>query len=93
MWFGYADKTRGQMTRLVLEGLQTFGLSPAEVLRTATVDAAGLLNIDHLSGALEPGSYADLIAVDGDPLADVRSLEKISFVMKEGAVIRASFSQ
>jgi len=89
MWFGYAGKTRGQMTRLVLESLQTtFGMTAADVLRTATVSAAELLNVPNLTGAIEATGYGDLIAVDGDPLANAGDLEKITFVMKGGAVIR-----
>jgi imidazolonepropionase-like amidohydrolase len=89
MWFGYAGKTRGQMTRLVLESLQTtFGMTAADVLRTATVSAAELLNVPNLTGAIEATGYGDLIAVDGDPLANAGDLEKIAFVMKGGAVIR-----
>ena len=88
MWFGYGDKTRGQATRLVLEALETFGLPAAEVLKSATVHAADLLNMSDAVGALEAGKYADLIAVDGDPLASVRELEQVRFVMKDGAIIR-----
>ena len=88
MWFGYGDKTRGQATRLVLEALVTFGMSSLDALRSATVNAADLLNVGDAVGALEATKYADLIAVDGDPLADVRDLQKVTFVMKGGAVIR-----
>jgi imidazolonepropionase-like amidohydrolase len=88
MWFGYPDKTRGEATRLLLEALQGFGMPPAEALRAATSEAAELLNVGHLTGSLEAGRYADLIALDGDPLVDLRDLEKISFVMKGGVVVR-----
>ena len=88
-WFGFSGKTRGQMTRLVLESLQTsFGMTAADVLRSATVSAAELLNIPGVTGAVEATAYGDLIAVDGDPLANAGDLEKITFVMKGGAVIR-----
>jgi imidazolonepropionase-like amidohydrolase len=88
-WFGVPGKTRGQLTRLVLESLQTsFGMPAADVLRSATVTAAELLNVPGVSGAIDAQSYGDLIAVDGDPLANVGDLEKIVFVMKGGAVIR-----
>jgi imidazolonepropionase-like amidohydrolase len=90
-WFGFGDETRGEATRLVLEALETFGMSPADVLRAATVDAAVLLNMSDEVGALEAGKYADLIAVDGDPLATARALDKVRFVMKDGAVIRDDF--
>jgi len=87
MWFGYPDKTRGRATVRILEALQTYGLSPIEVLRAATVHAAQLIDIDHVTGILEPGAYADFIAIDGDPLADTRALENVHFVMKGGVVI------
>jgi imidazolonepropionase-like amidohydrolase len=88
-WFGQAGKTRGQLTRLVLESMQTtFGMAAADVLRIATVNAAELLNLPDVSGAIEAGKAGDLIAVDGDPLANAGDLERIVFVMKGGAVIR-----
>jgi imidazolonepropionase-like amidohydrolase len=88
MWFGYPDKTRGEATRLLLEALQAFGMPPAEALRAATSEAAELLNVGHVTGSLETGKYADLIALDGDPLVNLRDLEKISFVMKGGVIVR-----
>jgi imidazolonepropionase-like amidohydrolase len=72
----------------VLEALETFGLSPADALRAATIHAADLLKMGDAVGALDAGKYADLIAVDGDPLATLRDLEKTRFVMKGGVVIR-----
>jgi imidazolonepropionase-like amidohydrolase len=88
MWYGYPDQTRGQATRRLLEALQAFGMPPAEALRAATSDAAELLKIGHLTGSLEAGKYADLIALEGDPLADLADLEKISLVMKGGVIVR-----
>src|SRR5436190_1752615 len=91
-WFHDSAKTRGELTRLVLEALETFGMTPADVLRSATVTAADLLNLSGVSGTLEEGEAADLIAVDGDPLASVRDLAKVTFVMKGGSVIRDDYS-
>ena len=91
-WFHDSAKTRGELTRLVLEALETFGMTPADVLRSATVTAADLLNLSGVSGTLEEGKAADLIAVDGDPLASVRDLAKVTFVMKGGSVIRDDHS-
>ena len=89
MWFGYPQRTRGQATRLVLESLQTsFGMTAADGLRAATVGAAELLNSPGVTGTIEAKAFADLIAVDGDPLTTLTDLEKIVFVMKGGAVIR-----
>lgn len=60
------------------------GMSPREVLVSATTGAADLLGIANEVGTLEPGKSADLIAVDGDPLADARSLTRIAYVMTRG---------
>ncbi|HET9694703.1 MAG TPA: amidohydrolase family protein [Steroidobacteraceae bacterium] len=59
------------------------GMTPAAAIQAATVNAAGLLGLDDV-GSLEPGKRADLIAVDGDPLADVTVLKRVPFVMKDG---------
>lgn len=64
------------------------GMTPAAAIRSATVDAAELLGVDD-RGALEPGLLADLIAVPGDPLADVTVFERVDFVMLGGAMVRA----
>lgn len=63
------------------------GMSPLEAIRSATLHAADLLGVDD-RGALEPGLLADVIAVPGDPLADVTALQRVSFVMQGGAVYR-----
>ncbi len=65
-----------------------YGQTPMEAIRSATVSAAELIGRDNNAGSLEPGKWADLIAVQGDPLADVRVLEHVSFVMKEGKVYK-----
>jgi imidazolonepropionase-like amidohydrolase len=62
-------------------------MSPAEALASATVAAARLLGMDKEIGRIAPGFSADLIAVAGDPLADVRALEKVDFVMVRGRTI------
>jgi imidazolonepropionase-like amidohydrolase len=65
-----------------------FGQTPIEAIRSATVVAAELLGWDDRVGSLSPGRFADLIAVDGDPLTDGRLLEDVPFVMKGGRVVR-----
>jgi imidazolonepropionase-like amidohydrolase len=70
------------------EALKTLGLSPAEALRSATVNAAKLLGWNDRIGAIRPGYFADLIAVEGDPLQDVTALQRVRFVMKGGVVYR-----
>jgi len=68
--------------------LLDLGLTPARILRMATVDAADLLGWSDRVGTVTPGRFADLIAVDGDPLTDVTELERVRFVMKGGAVVK-----
>jgi imidazolonepropionase-like amidohydrolase len=68
--------------------LVRYGQTPMEAIRSATVSASDLIGRDNNAGSLEPGRFADLIAVRGDPLADVRALEDVAFVMKEGKVYK-----
>jgi imidazolonepropionase-like amidohydrolase len=88
MWFGYPDKTRGRATIMVLEAMQGFGMPPVDVVRAATIVAAALIGSPDVTGVLEPGSSADMIGIDGDPLAEARALESVLFVMKGGVVVR-----
>ena len=64
------------------------GLSPLEAIQTATVNAAAHLRIAGQAGRITAGMPADLIAVSGDPLSDVTTLEHVRFVMKAGVVYR-----
>ncbi len=64
------------------------GLTPMEAIQDATVRAAELLGWSDRVGRVTPGLYADLIAVTGDPLADIHELEKVAFVMKGGVVMK-----
>ena len=66
------------------------GLTPIEAIRAATTNAE-LLAWPNRVGSVEPGKYADLIAVEGDPLGDVTVLRNVKFVMKGGKVIRNGF--
>lgn len=68
--------------------LLELGLTPAQVIRMATASAADLIGWSDRVGILTPGHYADLIAVDGDPLTDVTELERVRFVMKGGVVVK-----
>jgi imidazolonepropionase-like amidohydrolase len=88
MWFDYPGKTRGQATAIMFGALKELGMSPADVIRAATVNAAESLGWQDLIGVLEAGKFADIIAVSGDPLADVTELERVQFVMKGGEIVR-----
>lgn len=66
-----------------------WGQTPMQAIQAATVNAADLMGWSDKVGAIAPGRYADIVAVDGDPLADIRALEKMAFVMKDGVVIVA----
>lgn len=68
--------------------LVKLGMTPAQAIRTATVNAADLLGWSDKVGSIEAGKYADLIAVDGEPLKDVKTLENVQWVMKGGAVVK-----
>jgi imidazolonepropionase-like amidohydrolase len=71
--------------------LVELGFTPLQAIQMATVNAAALLGRSDRVGCLRKGCYADLIAVAGDPLADVRLLERPTAVMKGGALVpRAS---
>jgi imidazolonepropionase-like amidohydrolase len=69
------------------------GLTPLQSIQAATINAADLLGWSDKVGAIEPGKWADLIAVDADPLQDVTTLEHVKFVMKGGAVVRNDYSK
>jgi imidazolonepropionase-like amidohydrolase len=64
------------------------GLSPAASIRSATLDAARLLRQDHQLGVLDVGAYADVIAVNGNPLDDIHELTRVAVVVAAGAVVR-----
>jgi imidazolonepropionase-like amidohydrolase len=65
-----------------------YGMTPMQAIQSATISAADLIGKPDEFGSIRPGKLADLIAVSGDPLADVRVLERVSFVMKEGKIFK-----
>lgn len=70
------------------EYMTRFGMTNAQALRAATLDAAELMGWSDRIGTIEKGKYADLIAVSGDPLTDITELERVKFVMKGGEVVK-----
>src|SRR5438874_871584 len=64
------------------------GMQPIDALRSATATTAELFGIAQKTGTLEKGKFADVIAMPGDPTADITATERVSFVMKEGKIIR-----
>jgi imidazolonepropionase-like amidohydrolase len=81
--FPWKDPMAQEFKRMV-----ELGMSPADALRSATASAAEMLGMAGEVGVIAPGAYADVIAVSGDPLADVGVLERVSFVMKDGRVFK-----
>jgi imidazolonepropionase-like amidohydrolase len=69
------------------------GLTPLQAIQAATVNAADLLGWQGKVGSLEPGAWADIVAVDGDPLNDVTTLERVKFVMKGGDVVKNEYGK
>ena len=69
------------------------GMTPLAAIQTATINAADLLGWSKQVGTLEPGKWADMIAVDGDPTKDVTILEHVQFVMKGGAVYKNDYGK
>jgi imidazolonepropionase-like amidohydrolase len=65
-----------------------WGLTPLQAIQSATVSAADLLGWNEKVGVIAPGAFADIIAVEGDPLKDVTELERVKFVMKGGVVYK-----
>ena len=68
--------------------VRDYGMTPLAALQTATLNAADLMGWTDRVGALEPGKWADVIAVKGDPLQDIRLLQHVTFVMKSGVVYK-----
>jgi len=64
------------------------GMKNADILRSATLDAATLLRMNDKIGSIEPGKLADIVALEGNPLEDIRAMLKVVFVMKDGKVVR-----
>src|SRR5436190_17814769 len=87
-WF-YPGKTRGEASTATFVNLRATGMPALDVIRAITVNAAEMLGWADRIGSIQPGKFADLIAVAGDPVADITELERVRFVMKDGKVFRS----
>jgi imidazolonepropionase-like amidohydrolase len=86
--FDASEEGRQGKNAVELAGLVKRGMPAKDAIRAATVNAAELLGWQKDVGAVEAGKYADLIAVDGDPLSDITVLQQVKFVMKGGKVVK-----
>lgn len=87
-YYDEPGQTRGQSSLRALEAYQHAGMPPLDVIRAATLGSADLLGLGDRIGAIEAGKLADIIAVDGDPLKDVKDLQRVRFVIKGGRIVR-----
>src|SRR5262249_9627980 len=71
-----------------VEALVRGGMTPLQALQAATINGAELLKWSDRIVTIEPGKFADIIAIDGDPIQNVNALEKVVLVMKVGATIK-----
>jgi imidazolonepropionase-like amidohydrolase len=81
--FSWNDPIAQEFPRMV-----EFGMTPSAAIQAATSKAAEMLGMSGQLGVVAPGAYADLVAVSGDPLVDVKELGRVFFVMKDGKVFR-----
>ena len=81
--FSWSEPIAAEFSRMV-----ALGMSPAAALRSATSVPAEMLGLAGQVGVVAPGAYADIVAVRGDPLKDVTELERVGFVMKDGAIFK-----
>ena len=86
--FSWTDPIAAEFTRMV-----ELGMTPMQAIQAATSRAAELLERTGQLGVIAPGAYADVVAVDGDPLASVKVLENVGFVMKDGKVFKNELGQ
>ena len=84
----HPGETRGTETIRGIDPWVEAGIAPKDILRAMTINAAQLMGVDKERGALRAGFAADIIAVPDNPLENINTLKKVSFVMKNGAVIK-----
>jgi imidazolonepropionase-like amidohydrolase len=88
-YYAEPNMTRGQTSKLMFRAYSESGMTPLEIIRAATINNAELFLGERAPfGSIEAGKFADLIAVAGDPLKDVKELDHVRFVMKGGEVFK-----
>jgi imidazolonepropionase-like amidohydrolase len=88
MYLTVSGKTRGQASLDMLEAYSAAGMPAMDIIRAATSNAAELLGLQDRVGTLEPGKFADIIGVVGDPLTEITVAQRARFVMKGGVVVK-----
>jgi len=81
-------ETRGTLSIEYIDSWVEAGVPAADILRAMTINAARLLDVDKQRGFLKPGMAADIIATPENPLENIQTLKKVSFVMKDGAIVK-----
>jgi imidazolonepropionase-like amidohydrolase len=87
-YFAWGTRPRGEVSITMFRAHAALGIPPIEILRSATMHAASLLRVSDRIGELTPERVADIVAVPGDPLTDITTLERVAFVLHEGRVVR-----
>jgi imidazolonepropionase-like amidohydrolase len=82
-------ETRGTLAAEYVDSWMEAGVPAKETLQAMTINAARLLGVDRVRGAIKPGLAADIIAMPENPLENIRAVRKVSFVMKDGSVFKA----
>ena len=89
---GTALSPAAVLSATTFAALRASAMPPLDILRAVTTNAAEMLGWQDRVGSVEAGKFADLVAVAGDPLADISELERVRFVMKGGQIIRNDFA-
>jgi imidazolonepropionase-like amidohydrolase len=88
-YYAEPGQTRGQTSKLMFRAYAESGMTPLEIIRAATINNAELFTGERAPfGSIEMGKFADLIAVAGDPLKEIRELDNVRFVMKGGVIVK-----
>lgn len=93
MYYQLPGKTRGQASLTMLRAYAESGMTGMQIIKAATSNAAELVGFQFRIGSIEANRWADIIAVQGDPLKDITELERVRFVMKGGTIVKNEFNR